>query len=111
MITNDIAIMCSIFALDKTKITKVSTNRGRQNLIKISTKELVAHLIELIEETNNFYITKKEKENLLSTLQNYLKRFRFFYFRHFLKKYPMDIYSFSPTYINAMAIKALYLLS
>jgi hypothetical protein len=111
MTTNDMIIMCRIFALDKTKLTKVSINRGRQNLIKINTKELVTYLIELIEKSTSFYITKKEKENLLPILQNYLKRFRFFYFRYFSKKYPMDIYLFSPTYINAMAIKALYLLS
>jgi hypothetical protein len=111
MTTNDMVIMCSISALDKSKLTKVLTNRGRQNLIKISTKELVAYLIRLIEKSNSFYITKKEKETLLPILQNYLKRFRFFYFRYFSKKYPMDIHLFSPTYINTMAIKALYLLS
>jgi hypothetical protein len=111
MTTNDRVIMCSIFALDKNKLTKVSANRGRQNLIKISTKELVTYLIGLIEKSNSFYITKKEKENLLPIIQNYLKRFRFFYFRYFSKKYPMDIYLLSPKYINTMAIKALYLLS
>jgi hypothetical protein len=103
--------MCSILALDKTILTQASSTRGRQNLIKTNTKELVIYLIRLLEKANLFCINDKEKEDLLAILQNYLKRFRFFYFSHFSKQYPKDLYFFSSKYINTMAIKALYLIA
>jgi hypothetical protein len=103
--------MCSICALDKTKLPKASNTWGRQNLIKTSTKELVIHLIRLIEKSTILCINKREKENFLPILQNYFKRFRFFYFFHFSKKYPKDLYFFSSKYLNTMAIKALYLIA
>jgi hypothetical protein len=111
MTNSDIFVMCSILALDKTKLTKDSNTWERKDLIKTSTKELVTYLIRLIENSSIFYLKKNEKENLLPILQNYLKRFRFFYFCHFSKKYPRNLNFFSSKYINTMAIKALYLVA
>jgi hypothetical protein len=111
MTNSDIFVMCSILALDKTKFPQASNTWKRQILIEMSTRELVTYLIRLLEKSTIFCINKKEKENLLPILQNYLIRFRFFYFVHFSKKYPKDLHFFSSKYVNAMAIKALYLIA
>jgi hypothetical protein len=111
MPNSDIFVACSILALDNTKLDKVSNNWRQQDLIKTSTKELVTYLIRLLEKSTIFYISEKEKEILLPILQNYLKKFRFFYFYHFSKNYPKDLCFFSSKYMNTMAIKALYLIA
>jgi hypothetical protein len=111
MTNSEIFVTCSILALDKTKFSKASNTWERRNLIKTSTKEMVTYLIRLLEKSASFSINKKEKKNLVPILKNYLKRFRFFYFSHFSKKYPKDLYFFSSKYINTMAIEALYLIA
>jgi hypothetical protein len=111
MTNSDNFVMCSVLALDKTILTQASNTWRRQTLIKTSTKELAIYLIRLLEKSDLFCINIKEKEDLLPILQNYLKRFRFFYFSHFSEKYPKDLYFFSSKYINTMAIYALYLIA